>query len=105
MVTEPEPNYVDGSLPGLIVAGAGAGLVQAPLFARRARCRLTARPQGPGCSPRRARSAARRSLRSLSPFASAPSGSLVGYHRGFLFMAIACFAATITVLATNPRTR
>ncbi|MEV6899157.1 hypothetical protein [Amycolatopsis sp. NPDC051372] len=41
----------------------------------------------------------------VTVLASAPSGSLVGYHRGFLFMAIACFAATITVVATNPRTR
>lgn len=97
LTTTAEPNYIM-FVPGLIVAGSGAGLIQAPLFASASTLPANRATTGSAVlnMARQVGSAVGVALL-ITILAGDPTDSIVGYHRGFAFMAAAGVAAAIAI--------
>lgn len=101
LTTTAQPHYL-AFLPGLIVAGSGAGLIQAPLFAS-----ANTLPDHRATTGSAVLNMARQVGSAVGVailvtlLASAPTGSITGYHRGFAFMVTAGLAAAIAISLTH----
>jgi EmrB/QacA subfamily drug resistance transporter len=104
--TPAHPAYVVHFLPGLIFAGAGAGLVQAPLFA--AASTLPADRATTGSAvlnmARQVGSAVGVAVL-VALLATSHPHSLALFHRGWIFEIAAAFSAGVAILVLRPRHR
>jgi EmrB/QacA subfamily drug resistance transporter len=106
LVTSAHPDYLSGFLPGLILAGIGSGLAQAPLYA--AASTLPADRATTGSAvltmSRQIGSAFGVALLVVLLATSHPD-SLVVFHRGWILQAAAAAAAGVAILLLRPRSR
>lgn len=98
------PSYVAGMLPGLIVAGAGAGMTQAPLFAAASTLAPERATTGSAVlnMSRQVGSAVGVAVL-VALFASPQAGSLVPFHRGWTLQILAAVGAAASVLVLRDR--
>jgi MFS family permease len=103
-VTPAHPAYLGGFLPGLLIAGAGAGLTQAPLFAAAGTLPPDRATTGAAVlnMSRQLGSAIGIAIL-VAMLASSHPGALGEFHRGWLLIMAAAAGAALAVLAFAAR--
>jgi hypothetical protein len=91
-------------LPGLIIAGSGAGLTQAPLFAAAGTLSADRATTGSAVLNMARQVGSAIGVAILVTLLGAGTTTMAGYHRGYAFMIIACLGATATVVAGHRKT-
>lgn len=100
-VTPAHPAYVTGFLPGLLIAGAGAGLTQAPLFAAASTLPPDRATTGAAVLNMSRQLGSAVGIAVLVALLVSPHpGSLGLFHRGWLLVIAAAVSAAVTLLAT-----
>jgi len=98
-----EPSYVAGFLPGLILGGVGAGLIQAPLFAAASTLPADRSTTGSAVLTMARQVGSAVGVAALVALLGAHPHSLALFHRGWIFEIIAATGAAAAVLFLRSR--
>jgi MFS family permease len=103
-VTPARPAYLGGFLPGLLIAGAGAGLTQAPLFAAAGTLPPDRATTGAAVLNMSRQLGSAIGIAILVALLASPHpGALALFHRGWLLIMAAAAAAALAVALGGPR--
>jgi hypothetical protein len=103
-VTPARPAYLGGFLPGLLIAGAGAGLTQAPLFAAAGTLPPDRATTGAAVLNMSRQLGSAIGIAILVALLASPHpGALALFHRGWLLIMAAAAAAALAVALGGPQ--